>query len=65
MVIDTIQQSALLAMAAKHDEALMREAIREMRAAGLVNKTGGPFGAVSGQKRRDRGLGREQRDQRS
>lgn len=41
-----LRRVLLLAMAAKHDEALMREAIREMRAAGLDNKTGGPFGAV-------------------
>ena len=31
---------------AQHDEALMREAIRQMREAGVVNKSGGPFGAV-------------------
>ena len=31
---------------AQHDEALMREAIRQMREAGIVNKSGGPFGAV-------------------
>ena len=33
-------------MAATHDEALMREAIHQMREAGIVNKSGGPFGAV-------------------
>tara|TARA_B100000073_G_scaffold339089_1_gene337038 strand:- start:964 stop:1143 length:180 start_codon:yes stop_codon:yes gene_type:complete len=33
-------------MAAKRDETLMPKAIREKRAAGLVNKAGGPFGAV-------------------
>ena len=36
----------LRAMASNHDQALMREAIRLMRDAGVVNKTGGPFGAV-------------------
>ena len=33
-------------MASDQDLALMREAIRLMRDAGVVNKTGGPFGAV-------------------
>ena len=33
-------------MASDHDQTLMREAIRLMRDAGVVNKTGGPFGAV-------------------
>ena len=34
------------AMASDQDQVLMREAIRLMRDAGVVNKTGGPFGAV-------------------
>ena len=33
-------------MASDQDQTLMREAIRLMRDAGVVNKTGGPFGAV-------------------
>ena len=33
-------------MASAQDLTLMREAIRLMRDAGVVNKTGGPFGAV-------------------
>ena len=33
-------------MATPQDEAHMREAIKVMRDAGVVNKTGGPFGAV-------------------
>ena len=33
-------------MESDRDQALMREAIRLMRDAGVVNKTGGPFGAV-------------------
>ena len=33
-------------MASDQDRAFMREAIKVMRDAGLVNKTGGPFGAV-------------------
>ena len=33
-------------MASDEDQARMREAIRLMRNAGVVNKTGGPFGAV-------------------
>ena len=34
------------AMASDQDQVLMREAIRLMRDAGVVKKTGGPFGAV-------------------
>ena len=34
------------AMASDQDLAFMREAIKVMRDAGVVNKTGGPFGAV-------------------
>ena len=34
------------AMASDQDQVLMREAIRLMRDAGVLNKTGGPFGAV-------------------
>ena len=30
----------------ENDKALMREAIKLMRKAGVVDKTGGPFGAV-------------------
>ena len=33
-------------MATNQDLAMMREAIRQMREAGVVDKTGGPFGAV-------------------
>ena len=33
-------------MASDQDRAFMREAIKVMRDAGVVNKTGGPFGAV-------------------
>lgn len=33
-------------MASDQDQTLMREAIRLMRDAGVVNKTRGPFGAV-------------------
>ena len=33
-------------MATDQDQAMMREAIRLMREAGVVNKSGGPFGAV-------------------
>ena len=38
--------SACDAMASNQDQVLMHEAIRLMRDAGVVNKTGGPFGAV-------------------
>ena len=33
-------------MASDQDQAFMRQAIKVMRDAGVVNKTGGPFGAV-------------------
>ena len=33
-------------MASDQDQAFMRQAIKVMRGAGVVNKTGGPFGAV-------------------
>ena len=33
-------------MASDQDQAFMRQAIQLMRNAGVVNKTGGPFGAV-------------------
>ena len=33
-------------MATEEEKSLMREAIRLMREAGVVNKTGGPFGAI-------------------
>ena len=36
----------VIAMASAQDEAFMREAIKVMRDAGVVNKTGGPFGVV-------------------
>jgi tRNA(Arg) A34 adenosine deaminase TadA len=35
-----------LVMATEQDRALMREAIKLMRDAGVIKKTGGPFGAV-------------------
>lgn len=38
--------SAHNSMANEAEESLMREAIRLMREAGVVNKTGGPFGAI-------------------
>ena len=37
---------AVDAMASDQDQAFMRQAIKVMRDAGVVNKTGGPFGAV-------------------
>ena len=39
-------KTASLPMTSEQDQGLMREAIRLMREAGVVNKTGGPFGAV-------------------
>ena len=36
----------MCAMASDQDEAFMRRAIQVMRDAGVVNKTGGPFGAL-------------------
>lgn len=33
-------------MATEEEKSLMREAIRLMREAGVINKTGGPFGAI-------------------
>ena len=33
-------------MASDQDQVFMRQAIKVMRDAGVVNKTGGPFGAV-------------------